>query len=155
MNQLPSAAADTPGDSALSAFVGSPASCEAGRERVRASSDSVCGTARGILFLILMGLIALQIACASGGARFPYPACLYNDAGLYDTGRAIAKRETDDAVLFQFNDATKGDLGFQWVKPGGNRSIRPCREATLMDADNPARRAAEMSGVVPIAEGAR
>lgn len=86
---------------------------------------------------LLLILAILASACASTSSGLG-PACLYDRQGRYDTGRVIANREHDDAKLFQFNDTSKGDHGFQWVKPSDSRSIRPCREATLMDAESPA-----------------
>jgi hypothetical protein len=64
---------------------------------------------------------------------FPYPACLFDKQNRYDRGAVLAKRESDDALLFQFADMTKGDQGFQWVKPGDPRRVKPCTEATLMN----------------------
>jgi hypothetical protein len=90
--------------------------------------------------LYLVGLALLTTSCGSAIARMPYSACLYDSSRLYETGRVIAQRETDGALLFEFNDHTKGDNGFRWVTPGGNRTVARCREATLMDADDPSRR---------------
>lgn len=92
------------------------------------------------LAFLVSGYVALYFAIAafaSGCAiveHFPYAACLYDSRGYYERGEVIAKRDSDDAKLFQFADPQKGDNGFYWVKPDDARKIRICREATLMDA---------------------
>jgi hypothetical protein len=78
--------------------------------------------------------LLVMIFTSCGSVAFPYPSCLFDQQGRYDTGKVIAKRYEDDALLFQFNDPSKGDHGFRWVRPGDNRTLRPCKEATLMDA---------------------
>lgn len=97
------------------------------------------------IFIVALLLLVFAGSCAST-LSFPYPACLYDKLNRYDRGSVLAKRESDDALLFKFADLTKGDEGFQWVKPGDARSIRPCREATLMDVDDPHRSMAPDEG---------
>jgi hypothetical protein len=83
--------------------------------------------------LILLLALFFVAACASL-QTYPYSACLYDSANRYDRGRVLAKRDSDDALFFEYADPSKGDKGFQWVKPGDPRTVRRCREATLMDA---------------------
>jgi hypothetical protein len=84
------------------------------------------------VFVLAVAALLLATSCASA-LSFPYPSCLYDQQGRYDAGKVIAARE-DGARLFQFNDTSKGDHGFRWVIDGEGRTLRPCREATLMDA---------------------
>lgn len=88
------------------------------------------------IFIVVLLLLVFAGSCATTRS-FPYPACLYDTLGRYDRGSVLAERDSDDALLFKYADREKGDRGFQWVKPGDPRRIRPCREATLMDVDSP------------------
>jgi hypothetical protein len=92
----------------------------------------------GVVFAALVVFVAVAF-CAGGCTSirsYPYPSCLYDSQGRWDKGKVIAERG-DGAQLFEFTDTGKGDHGFLWVTPDSTRTLRPCREKTLMDVDSP------------------
>lgn len=134
------------GFSAPGAFAGKTASWLAGWERALERVESLRRRGARIFYsmvsytlvisrlAVLAVVIALVATCCTSTKAYPRASCLFDHNGRYDAGRVIAQRESDGAELFQFNDSSKGDHGFRWVTPETGRTLRPCREATLMDA---------------------
>lgn len=59
--------------------------------------------------------LILLFACSNAIVKYPYRAKLWrNNPTQFDLGIAVTERQ-DGAVLFQYDDTSRGDHGFIWV----------------------------------------
>jgi len=84
----------------------------------------------------LVCILALLLTSCASILEPPYRACLRSQSNprLFSTGTVIAEKD-DGSLLFQYDDRSAGDQGFQWVKEKDR--ISRCVAASPFDVRSP------------------